>query len=308
MSVAPSDDTSAQYGGGLARKFGLEEAPAIVVRVLQRAEFAATELRVDRPSGELSEPVSPADAYAICVLLQDPPAKNYWEEGREVGWFFPRLGESVFSDMRRDPRILMNAPSHTLLMYLPRTTMNLLAEDASLPRVDDLSFEPGAGIQDDTLRGLAHSLLPALRAPETANRLFVDHIALALASHAAHAYGGQTILRPVRGGLAPWQERRAKEIILGNLSGTLSTADIASACNLSASYFARAFRKTTGVAPHAWLMRARVERALILLRQRDATMASIARDSGFADQSHFARVFTRQMGVGPSAWRRLSVR
>jgi AraC family transcriptional regulator len=158
------------------------------------------------------------------------------------------------------------------------------------------------------LRELGLSLLPSLRAPEQVNRLFTDHVAMALAAHVAYAYGGQNLARPIRGGLASWQERRAKEMILGDLSGRTSMEVIAAACGLSASHFARSFRKATGFAPHTWLLRARVERAMALLRQRDVVLGEIAAACGFANLSHFSRVFTRQIGTSPSAWRRHSIR
>ena len=244
----------------------------------------------------------------ICLNLRAVRYKTYWEEGREIGVCVHRTGETAISDLRRDPRVVMDSPVHHLMMYLPRATLNALAEQANLPRVENLRFDPGPSVRDDIFWELGQSLLPALRAPEQANRLFTDHIAMALASHAAYAYGGQSLTRPIRGGLASWQEKRAKEMILDDLSGNTPMGEIAAACGLSAGYFARSFRKTTGVAPHTWLLRARVERAMALLRQRDVMVSEVAAACGFANPSHFTRVFTRQIGASPTAWRRHSVR
>jgi len=50
--------------------------------------------------------------------------------------------------------------------------------------------------------------------------LFLDYVLLAFGVHIAQTYGGmRPVSLPVRGGLAPWQERRAKEMIAANLSG-----------------------------------------------------------------------------------------
>jgi AraC family transcriptional regulator len=307
MSDIAQGRESSGYGRGLANNFGLDEAPVVISRTLQRPEFAATELLVRQPSPELSDPPKWEDAYTVCVMLQDLPGKRYWEEGVEVGLYDLHAGETVFSDLRREPQVQTQSTIHTLLMYLPRATMNALAEQANLPRVDNLSFPCGSGFRDDVIRGLGLSLLPALRAPEQSNRLFTDHVGMALATHAARVYGVQEVLRPVRGGLAPWQERRAKDMILGDLAGAISLAELAATCGLSADHFARSFRKTTGVAPHAWLLEARVNHAMTLLRRRDFSMAEIAEACGFANPSHFARVFTRRTGVNPSVWRRLEL-
>ncbi|WP_158156792.1 AraC family transcriptional regulator [Pseudomonas sp.] len=109
---------------------------------------------------------------------------------------------------------------------------------------------------------------------------------------------------PARIALSPWQERRAKHMMLEQLSGDLSIADVARACSLSRSHFSRAFKKATGQAPRDWLLQARIERAKTLLADRALSIARVGLDCGFADQSHFTRVFTRCLGTTPFAWRR----
>jgi AraC-like DNA-binding protein len=108
----------------------------------------------------------------------------------------------------------------------------------------------------------------------------------------------------VRGGLAPWQEKRATAMIDASLDGEISSIALARECGLSASHFARAFRITTGMAPHQWLLRRRVEKAQGEMRGGEASLADIALACGFANQSHFSRVFAKVTGVSPGAWRR----
>ena len=72
--------------------------------------------------------------------------------------------------------------------------------------------------------------------------------------HVAQTYGGlRPVLRPVRGGLALWQVRRAKELPSANLDGAVTLKGIAEECRLSVSHFSRGFRQTVGFAPHKWL-------------------------------------------------------
>ncbi|MBO3760455.1 helix-turn-helix domain-containing protein [Ciceribacter sp. L1K22] len=107
------------------------------------------------------------------------------------------------------------------------------------------------------------------------------------------------------GGLAKWQERRAKELIAARLSDKLSVPEVAEACGLSPSHFTRAFRKSTGLTPYQWLTERRVERAeALLLRDVDLSLSDIAVSCGFADQSHFTRVFKAVVGQSPGALRR----
>ena len=131
--------------------------------------------------------------------------------------------------------------------------MDAIADDANAPRIGDLSYEPGAGVNDVTISSLGSLLLPALRHPDQANRLFVDHVLLAVGVHVAQTYGGMRPgSRPARGGLAPWQERRAREMLRANLKGSVPLKEVARERGLSGDHFSHAFRRTLGVAPHKW--------------------------------------------------------
>jgi transcriptional regulator GlxA family with amidase domain len=112
------------------------------------------------------------------------------------------------------------------------------------------------------------------------------------------------VVRPLRSGLAPWQLKRAEEKLMANLEGNVSLADLAAHCGVSVGHFARAFRRSTGLSPHQWLMRRRVDEAKGLIRTRTLSLSEVALACGFVDQSHFTRVFTRQTGVSPGTWRR----
>jgi AraC-like DNA-binding protein len=241
----------------------------------------------------------------MSLVLRDLPNNSYWEEGREVGQSTLRAGESLIHDFRRSPMVLVDKPMHSLLLYLPRTTLDALADDTNVPRIEDLRYEPGVGVLDETIRNLGLSLLPAVRAPGEVSRLFTDHLTLAVAAHLAQTYGGMQVKsKPVQGGLAPWQEKRSKDMLAGDLAGATPLSEIANACGLSVSHFSRAFRRSTGLAPHAWLLHVRVEAAKAMLRSRGSSLSIIALACGFADQSHFTRVFTRRVGLSPGAWRK----
>ncbi|MET4356301.1 AraC-like DNA-binding protein [Bradyrhizobium sp. RT9b] len=79
---------------------------------------------------------------------------------------------------------------------------------------------------------------------------------------------------------------------------------VARECDLSVGYFSRAFRRTTGVAPHKWLIEQRIALSKEKLRDGGLSLSDVAAQCGFTDQSHFTRVFNRIVGVSPGAWRR----
>jgi transcriptional regulator GlxA family with amidase domain len=108
-----------------------------------------------------------------------------------------------------------------------------------------------------------------------------------------------------RGGLAPWQLRRAELLMTTQLGAHVPLGRIAEECGLSVRHFARAFRQSSGVPPHRWLLNRRVERAKELLRNPLPSLADVGLACGFADQSHFTRMFTAAVCLSPGMWRRL---
>jgi AraC family transcriptional regulator len=112
------------------------------------------------------------------------------------------------------------------------------------------------------------------------------------------------VSRLPQGGLAPWQERRAKEILLANLEGGVPLKELARECRLSVGHFSRAFRRTLGVPPHNWLNQQRIVLSKEKLRDERRSLCDVAAECGFCDQSHFTRHFARIVGVTPRAWRR----
>ena len=134
----------------------------------------------------------------------------------------------------------------------------------------------------------------------------VPHTAVALRAHLAAAYASvPSPAAPLAiGGLAPWQQRRAEDMLRAGLVSGVRLDEVARHCNLSLSQFGRTFKKTTGLTPHRWLVQRRLERAQDLLLWSTLSLAQIALDCGFSEQSHFTRTFTRLVGTSPGEWRR----
>jgi AraC family transcriptional regulator len=303
--IHPMDGAMTEaYGQRLGERLRTENAPAIVTRSLRRADLAITEIQCDRPIPAVSDLIKQEDAYLIGLLLRDFPRKKCWEDGRQAPVYDLRAGETSIYDLTRNPTVLLDKPHHSLVFYLPRAALDAIADEANAPRIRDLSYKPGAGVNDVIIAKLGSLLLPALRRPEQANQLFVDYVLLALGAHIAQTYGGMRTARPVRGGLAPWQERRAKDTLRASLKGGVPLKELARECGLSVTYFSHAFRRTLGVAPHNWLIEERIVLSKEKLRDSRLSLADVATECGFSDQSHFTRHFTRAVGVSPGAWRR----
>ena len=112
---------------------------------------------------------------------------------------------------------------------------------------------------------------------------------------------------PLRGGLPLWRMRKTCDFIDENRSSTLRISHLASNANLSQSHFARAFPRSFGESPHAYIVRMRVQRAQTMLLTSVAPLQQIALDCGLSNQSHLSRLFTRLVEEAPGAWRRACV-
>ena len=290
---------------------GLQRRPVQLTGALGKTGIVVARFLEEDPQHEMTNPDAGDDAYIVGLMLHDYAHYRFWEDGREVPVTSLKVGDTVFFDLRRsfdlrrDPRFLKSAPFGTIAFYLPRLAFDEIADDASAHRIEELRCPRGRGVADATIRNLGFSLVGGFDRPHEVSRIFFEHVSFAVCAHVAQAYGGmQPNSMGRRGGLAAWQERRAKDILAANLAGAVALADIARECQLSVSHFSRAFRQSMGVAPHRWLQNRRVELAKDLLRDRESSLSEIALRCGFADQSHFTRVFTQRAGVSPGAWRR----
>ena len=106
-----------------------------------------------------------------------------------------------------------------------------------------------------------------------------------------------------RGYFPPRAVRRGIEYIHANLSERVHLEDIAGAARLSTYYFARIFRKTTGMTPHRYLMQARIGKVKELLGESELCLAAIADEAGFSDQGHMSKVFKCFTGMTPKTFR-----
>jgi AraC family transcriptional regulator len=242
------------------------------------------------------------DAILLSVHFQDVQRHRVSEndvamEPSEIG-----VGNTMFYDLRRNPRVVSTGPHRTVDFHIPRAAFEALEEEAHSPPTGDIRYSSGTPVDDERIHALAAALLPEFAEP---NPLLVGYVATALVAHVAASYGDFVpIAQTAKGGLAPWQLRRAQDMLASNLEGSVELEAVARECGLSVSHFSRAFRNSIGLPPRRWVMKRRVETAKLIMRQGGASLGEIALRCGFADQSHFTRVFSRETGASPGQWRR----
>lgn len=189
-----------------------------------------------------------------------------------------------------------------LLLEVSQAALHHTCAENGVPLADGLS--PTQAGTDPVLAHLGRAVLPALARPAIASSLFVEQVVCAMQTHLVSRYHG-TVTRAMRcGALSATQVRRAQELLVAGMDSAVLIGDIATACDVSRSYFIRAFRQATGATPYQWLLARRVERARELLTRSELSLADVAIQCGFSDQSHMTRTFARLTGATPGAWRR----
>lgn len=156
---------------------------------------------------------SPAseDAFLVSHHLSNFHS-DVWVDGRLVEKPANIAGLTSIHDYRRKIDCHMHTAFDTLTFHLPRTALESACPDVQGGRLEDLSIAPSSPVNDPTVRALASAILPTLEFPERISLLYLDHVCSALATHVVTAYGRVSTAR-TGGMLAPWQERRVKEML-----------------------------------------------------------------------------------------------
>jgi AraC family transcriptional regulator len=154
--------------------------------------------------------------------------------------------------------------------------------------------------QDLHLQHIAMLLLSELRSDGLMGKLYVESLSQALVIYLLRHYSGTPqIITSLDRKLTYAQLQQALDYIHAHLDEDLSLVQIAEVINISPTYFASLFKRTTGIAPHQYIIQQRVEQAKSLLSKTDLSITDIALQVGFSSQSHLTQQFKRLTGITP---------
>ena len=198
----------------------------------------------------------------------------------------------------------IHLPLNVVQLYLPHATLERIASEANMAGPGEL-LERTAHPDPITSR-LLMSAADALEGSAALDALFRQQLTDLLATRLLAAYTGAApvAFQPVIGGLSPNALRRAIERMRSDSDADVSLGALASDAGLSRFHFCRAFKESTGLSPHAWLRQHRLEQAMNMLRDTDASVVSVAAALGYGSQTAFAAAFRKLTGEAPSSWRR----
>jgi AraC family transcriptional regulator len=290
------------YGRRLGEHLGMEGDCLLRIEREGKLTLAMTRLTCSRSVREPIAAVPPEPAFSILHRLGELDRPPCWLAGRPR--YSRDFGTGTVSvvNLMDNPQFELGGLFDAVQYYVPRAALDEFAREHGAKPIATLKWNRDQ--RDPFLSTLSNVLLSAVDQASATNQLFIDQIGLTLLAHFAQNYGGMRPRDAASGGLAPWQERRAREIMRTRFASSLTIADVAAECKLTPSHFARSFRRSTGVAPHEFLSQLRIDEAKRLMLSTKLPLADIALICGFGDQSYFTRVFSRSVGASPGAWRR----
>jgi transcriptional regulator GlxA family with amidase domain len=173
-------------------------------------------------------------------------------------------------------------------------------------RQDTVLYSESNLAKDQMIERLARTLLDDDQRIGSFGQIYADCISIAIVARLlARSRRVAPTGRATVNELPRWQLKRAIEYVETHLSKPISLADVASATGLSRMHFAAQFKAATGLRPHEYLLRRRVERAQEMLVRTGMSVVDVAQSVGFQNQSHFTSVFKRIAGQPPRNWLRL---
>lgn len=227
-------------------------------------------------------------------------------QGRAV---MPSEGAGSFCLMPADVTSAweVSGPVRLFHLYVPRHAVDRVVAQA-------FDRDPAlVGLRDETyfrdpyMESLVRNAVLPLDWTAPADRLALSHASQMLIAYIASRYTSRDPGGVVaRGGLAPAVRARVLDYIETNLDQPLVLGELAEVAGLSAYHFARMFRRSLGEAPHAYVLRRRIERAKAMLAEGQ-TIAMVAHDCGFSGQSHFTARFREATGLTPRQFARGAV-
>jgi AraC-like DNA-binding protein len=196
--------------------------------------------------------------------------------------------------------IQLRTPCDILHLFVPQQRLAEIVRRIDNPAVSAASRKPCLIVADPLIERLAWLLLKGAGDEIGSSNLYLDGIALAIVSRLLES--SATRESPSRG-LVKWRLKRVQDFVDEQLSESLSLADLARCAGLSRMHFAAQFRSATGMRPHEYLVRRRIQRAQEMLLTTTVPLVEVALSVGFQTQAHFTTVFRRLLGETPGRWR-----
>jgi AraC family transcriptional regulator len=243
---------------------------------------------------------TPPDCHVVKIVLRNTNIR-FSVAGRTVHDGATTPGTVHVTGPDVPVRCLFRAPYDVLHLHVPNRLIFEYARDMTGHPMPVLGSS-GVPRRDMTVDALSRALLDADRVGGSFGQLYADCIGISIIARLL-ASANRAAERPRVSELARWRLKRAIDYFEARIDKPVSLAAVASSAGLTSMHFAAQFRVSTGLRPHEYFLRRRIERAQEMLAETAMSLVDIALSVGFQTQSHFTTVFKRYVGQPPRAWR-----
>lgn len=259
----------------------------------------ALEYYCDVPGCDIAEHEHPT--HVLNLLIGGPVRAEWTIEGRSRSAMNEPGTIYLLPRGTRDRVAWLHQSSRVLLAMDPKFLAQSVEETAHL---GDVALTPHWELKDRHIAALMMALQADLQDGQPAGPLYGEMLAATLAAYLVKRFS----VRPVAakradGGLPKVRLKRVLEFISAHLGDEIRLEMLASIAGMSQHHFCQLFRHSTGVSPHQYVIRQRIERGKQMLRDTDLSILEIGLATGFADQSHFTKAFRRVARVTPRDYR-----
>ena len=192
---------------------------------------------------------------------------------------------------------------YNCLQLKTEAVSNTVSEVVDISQFD---LSPQFCLTDPLIEMFLRQFAKGMDAASSLDRLYVDSLSNTLFVHLLQHYATRKKeMTHYADGLSKQQLRRALDYIESHLDQDIKLVDIAKLLGMSQYYFCRLFRQSMGVSPYKYVIRQRIKQAKRLLRQpQKMSIAAIALECGFANQSALSKHFRNLTGTTPNTYRK----
>lgn len=259
------------------------------------------ERNLEQANTDLDSATVKVEKHFIVLHARNPANLEWTINGRHKEALFSE-GDAIINPADLFVAPHWDAEVEIFLMAIDPTIVNNIA--TKMDCSNKIELIPRFQFQDPLLEQLVRTLSAEFESHLPPDGIYVESLTHTLIVHLISKYSVSQLKPPmVSHRLSSRKLTLIKDYINDHLEETLSLDAIANIVNLSPSHFLRLFKKSTGLAPHQYVILKRIEKAKILLCQTKMSIAEIACQTGFADQSHLTRLMRRHTGLTPKILR-----
>jgi len=249
--------------------------------------------------------LAPFDDHLLSLHLGDPIMLEHGHNAGHSRQERMTFGRTVIVPAGQPSFWRHPEASHYLNIHLPRALMKRTAEQMNLMGRGALSETQPASFHDPQVEQIALLLQLEMESGALHGSFYAEMLASALCVHLLQReHNSARLPEPLLSASGFRAElRRAVTFTQDNLAADLSLDALAHEAGLSSYHFAHLFTEAFGIAPHQYVIQARIEWTKALIT-RGLPLGDVAQRVGFSDQSHFTRHFKRLVGVTPRAFSR----